>query len=227
MLLDRLELINEEFYTDRVTPEAMDILLADAWRHFGTHFTRYNFGIHEGEIRRVMPLRVRVQNFKLSKSQRRIIRKNADLETLIRPIELTGETHDLVERHKKRFTFGVPNSIYDFLSNEPASTPGTAYEIRVSREGKLLAASFFDVGITAISSIYGIFDPVETTRSLGIFTMLKEIEFAAEHGMNHYYPGYAYEGESFYDYKKRFSALETFDWKGSWEEFSHREHRGI
>lgn len=223
MLRDRLELINEEFYTDRVTPDAMDLLLANAWRHFGTHFTRYNFGVHEGEIRRVLPLRVRVKDFKLSKSQRRIIRKNADLETLVRPIELTEETHDLVERHKRRFTFGIPRSVYDFLSNEPANTPGIAYEIRVTREGKLLAASFFDVGITAVSSIYGIFEPDETTQSLGIFTMLKEIEFAAEHGMNHYYPGYAYQGESFYDYKKRFSALETFDWKGNWSDWSGKQ----
>ncbi len=216
MLLDRLEIINEEFYTDRVTPDAMDLLLANAWRHFGTHFTRYNFGIHEGEVRRVLPLRVCVRDFKPSKSQRRVIRKNADLETTVRPIELTDETHDLVARHKQRFTFGVPSSIYDFLSKDAANTPGTAYEIRVTENGKLVAASFFDIGITAISSIYGIFDPEITSRSLGIFTMLKEIEFAGAHGMEHYYPGYAYEGESFYDYKKRFAALETFDWNGNW-----------
>jgi len=216
MLLDRLEIINEEFYTDRVTPEAMDLLLADAWRHFGTHFTRYNFGVYDDEIRRVLPLRVAVQDFKLSKSQRRIIRKNSHLETTVRPIELTQETHDLVARHKQRFKFAVPRSIFTFLSNDPANTPGTAYEIRVTENGKLLAASFFDIGITAVSSIYGIFDPEVTSRSLGIFTMLKEIEFASEHGMEHYYPGYAYEGESFYDYKKRFAALETFDWNGNW-----------
>ena len=219
MFHDRLEIINEEFHADRVTPDAMDLLLADAWRHFGTHFTRYNFGICENEIRRVMPLRVRINDFKLSKSQRRVMRKNADLETEFRPIHLTDETHDLVERHKQRFTFGVPGSIYDFLSDAPSNKPTTAYEVRVMRRGTLLAASFFDVGITAVSSIYGIFDPEITTRSLGIFTMLKEIEFAATNGMTHYYPGYAYEGSSFYDYKKRFAALETFDWNGVWAPF--------
>ena len=216
MLPDQLEIINEEFHTDRVTPDAMDLLLANAWRHFGTHFTRYNFGIYEDEIRSVLPLRVRVPDFKLSKSQRRVIRKNADLETTFRSIELTTETHNLVARHKQRFKFAVPGSIYDFLSNDPANTPCTAYEIRVTRNNELLAASFFDIGITSVSSIYGIFEPKELTRSLGIFTMLKEIEFAVEHGMNYYYPGYAYEGESFYDYKKRFSALETYDWNGNW-----------
>ena len=216
MLLDRLEIINEEFHAETVGPVSLDRLLANAWRHFGTHFTRYNFGVYENEIRRVMPLRVRVSDFRLSKSQRRIIRKNADLETIVRPIRLTNETHELVHRHKRRFTFGVPNSIYDFLSHDPANMPTNGFEVRVTRRGKLLAASFFDVGVTAISSVYAIFDPEETKRSLGIFTMLKEIEHALGRGMSHYYPGYAYTGESFYDYKKRFSALETFDWKGKW-----------
>jgi len=82
----------------------------------------------------------------------------------------------------------------------------------------LLAASFFDFGRTSVSSIYGIFDPDERTRSLGIFTMLKEIEFARETGRPLYYHGYAYEGESYYDYKKRFGAIEVFDWNGNWSE---------
>jgi len=63
------------------------------------------------------------------------------------------------------------------------------------------------------------FDPQITTRSLGIYTMLLTIDYAAKNGKAFYYPGYAYEGNSFYDYKKRFSALESFDWKGNWEKF--------
>ena len=44
-------------------------------------------------------------------------------------------------------------------------------------------------------------------------------EFALGQGKELYYHGYAYEGESFYDYKKRFSALEEFDWEGNWVHF--------
>jgi arginyl-tRNA--protein-N-Asp/Glu arginylyltransferase len=52
--------------------------------------------------------------------------------------------------------------------------------------------------------------------------MLKEIEFAISNGKEFYYQGYAYEGESFYDYKKRFRVTESFDWKGNWEVQSAR-----
>ena len=64
------------------------------------------------------------------------------------------------------------------------------------------------------------FEPSEEKRSLGILTMLLEIRYALERGKKFYYSGYAYEGSSFYDYKKRFSALESFDWNGGWEKFS-------
>ena len=46
--------------------------------------------------------------------------------------------------------------------------------------------------------------------------MLTELKFARDNQKSYYYHGYAYEGESFYDYKKRFGGLETFDWKGNW-----------
>lgn len=217
MLLDAdLRPINEEFYTDKITTAQLDILLADGWRHFGTHFFRYNLGIYEDEIKRILPLRIRLDEFKFSKSQRRVLRRNNDLDVQIQPINITDETHDLFDRHKRRFKRGVPNTIYDFLSSDPASGPTKGLEVSVRLNDDLLAASFFDAGKASVSSIYGIFDPTEISRSLGIFTMLKEIEYALETGKQYFYPGYAYEGESFYDYKKRFSALEYFDWKGSW-----------
>lgn len=215
--------INEEFYASRASPRQMDALLADGWRHFGAHFFRYNLGFYENEIRSVLPLRIRLPDFTLSKSQRRILRKTRDLQIVVRPIEITTEKKILFERHKRRFKNGAPDSIYDFLDADAANTPCEALEICVYDEEKPLAASFFDIGKSSISSIYGIFAPEETKRSLGIFTMLLEIDFAIKSGKEFYYSGYAYAGNSFYDYKKRFSALERFDWRGNWLNFEEAD----
>lgn len=206
----------EEFWAEHVGKEDLDVLLAKGWRHFGKHFTRYGLGLHDGEMRHVMPLRVLVENFRLSKNQRRILRKNADLVTEIRPIEIGADTYELFERHKRRFTSSIPGSIHEFLSITPATVPTDGREVRVFSSERLVAASFFDVGSTAISSIYGMFDIDFPARSLGIYAMLKEIEFAKENAMRYYYPGYAYRGPSLYDYKKRFSATEFYDWSGIW-----------
>lgn len=219
MILERPRIINEEFYAEEVTPAGIDMLLADGWRHFGRHFFRYNFGVYQNELRRVLPLRIRLADFKLSRSQRRTIRKNREMSVELTDLAITPEIHDLFHRHKRRFKSSVPTSIYDFLGFD-GETPTDCRSVLVYENESLIAASFFDVGESSVSSIYGIFDPDLSDKRLGIFTLLKEIEFAHEHGKQFFYHGYAYEGESFYDYKKRFGALETFDWCGRWSAFA-------
>jgi leucyl-tRNA---protein transferase len=213
MLDANFTFINEEFLADRITPHQLDKLLADGWRHFGTQFFRYSLGAYEGDIRRVIPLRVRLGDFAVSKSQRRVLRQNEGASVEIAPLEITDESIALFERHKCRFKSGVPHSIYDFLSH---TMPCDASALNVRVGGQLAAVSYFDVGDGTVSAIYGMFDPEFSVRSLGIFTMLKEIEFALENNKEFYYQGYSYEGESFYDYKKRFRGTECYDWKGSW-----------
>ncbi len=212
--------ISEQFNSLNVSANRMDELLANGWRHFGTQFFRYNFSFYNGAICRVFPLRIRLAEFSLSKNKRRILSKNQDLQIIIRPIEVTPEKESLFERHKRRFKRSIPHSIFDFLSFDPANVPCKAMEVCVYEKEKLLAVSFFDVGETSVSGIYAMFEPTETSRSLGIFTMLIEIDFAIKNNKKFYYQGYCYEESSFYDYKKRFRAVEKFDWNGNWDSFT-------
>lgn len=215
-----LVFINEEFHADAVTAEQLDRLLADGWRHFGTHFFRYSLNIHRDKVVRVIPLRIRLAEFQLSKSQRRVLKQNEDLSVDFAPIVITQEVESLFHRHKRRFENDVPDSIYDFISPDAANYPTRGYQITARDDDeRLLAVSFFDIGANSVSAIYGCFDPDESRRSLGILTMLKVIEYAIAADKTFYYHGYAYDSESFYDYKKRFSAVEVFDWNGKWEPF--------
>ena len=75
--------INEEFDAEHVSPQELDSLLALGWRHFGPHFYRYNLGLYEIDVRRVIPLRIRLADFSPSKSQRRTLAKNDDLNIRI------------------------------------------------------------------------------------------------------------------------------------------------
>ena len=216
MLLDNFRLINEEFYADQLLPEQMDSLWANGWRHFGTHFFRYNVGFLIDDLRFVLPLRIRLADLASSKSQRRVLRRNEDLEVTIGAINIDTASQALFERHKTRFNHGVPESIYNFISRDPADSPCESKELRVTKDGELLAVSYFDVGGNSTSGIYAMFEPTVTDRSLGIFTMLKEIEYSNETDREFYYQGYAYQGASFYDYKKRFRGTEAFDWRNDW-----------
>ncbi len=221
MLDDNFLVINEAFESFDVLPAEMDFLLAEGWRNFGTYFFRHSLGVFRGEIRRVIPLRIRLSDFTMSKSQRRNIQRNQDLRVVVQPIFIDKEKEELFDRHKQRFEEYPPESVYTFISTEPATIPSEAFEICVYENKKLLAVSFFNVGADSLSGIYAMFEPTETKRGLGILTMLLEINYAKSIGKDFYYQGYAYEGESFYDYKKRFRSLEMYDWEGNfWIDFS-------
>ena len=205
--------INEYFFAYRVEPELMDDLLEQGWRHFGVYFYRYSQDNYGGERRNVRPVRVKLEDFRRSKTQRRVWRENAGLTCVIRPTEIDDAKIALFEQHKLRFTHNIPDSLYDFLSEAPAATPLDCRECCIYEGDKLLAVSFFDVGAASISAIYAMFAPEEASRSLGLYTMLREIEFAQNAGKTHYYHGYCHETPSFYDYKKRFSGLQYFAWE--------------
>jgi arginine-tRNA-protein transferase len=210
--------IEDAFMANRVPPEVMDQLWASGWRHFGPLFFRYSVQEDElGGVDDILPLRIDLQRFEFSKSQRRVLRRNADLQVVLQPAERGSEAESLFQRHKARFTRHIPESLDCFLSPAPATVPCECVECRVTLDGKLVALSFLDVGSDSSSAVYGLFEPEHSPRSLGIFTMLKEIEHSQGRGCRWYYPGYATRGPSAYDYKKRFSALQSLDWEsGEW-----------
>ncbi len=208
--------VAEEFAAEAVSPAELDALLAAGWRHFGTDFFRYNVALHGGVICGVLPLRVRLADFAPTKSQRRVLRRNADLEMRIGPAAHTAETDALFARHRERFAENRPDSLRDFLSAEPARVPGECVAVEVRAAGVLRAVSFLDLGAESASSVYAMFEPDEAARSLGVLTMLREIEHARAVGKRFYYAGYAYTVPSAYDYKKRLPALEALDWGHGW-----------
>jgi leucyl-tRNA---protein transferase len=197
----------------------MDHLWAEGWRHFGIVFVRYHTSVHGGQPFTVLPLRIDLQRFAPSRSQKRVLAKNRDAEIIIRPSSVDAEKEVLFEKHRLRFEENVPTSLYNFLSNMPASLPCTNLELCVYIGGRLSGVTFLDVGARAISAVYAMFDPAQAKRSLGIFMMLQSLRFALERGCRYYYPGYAYEEPFAYDYKKRFTGLEYLDWTAGWKPF--------
>ena len=194
----------------------MDALWDQGWRHFGRLFFRYSYWMGDGRVEAVQPIRVDLTKFTLSKGQRRILRRNADLEVAVGRPELDAERHDLFARHKARFRANVPPALTDFLGASLEDYPCPLAEVTVRLAGRLVAASYLDIGRGGASSVYAIFDPAQSRRSLGIATMLWEMEHARGLGCRHYHPGYAFHRPSEMDYKKQFAGSEWFDWRGRW-----------
>lgn len=218
-----IPLEGEHFHADHVSARDMDRLWADGWRHFGSYFFRYRSVISRGELLTVMPLRVDLNRFTLSRSQKRVISRNRDIRVVIRDACIDEEKMRLFSLHRKRFREHAPSSLADFMSEHPSSLPCVNKEIAVYRAACLIGVTFLDIGLTATSAVYAIFDPAESRRSPGIFMILESIRYSSERNSRFYYPGYAYNKPSAYDYKKRLSGLYVLDWEAGWKEFGLSE----
>jgi len=139
------------------------------------------------------PLRVPVARFEASESQRRVIRRNVDVvQVEMGPLAVDQERLTIFNRHK--FERGLSTT------GEPMTA--TAYrqwfidtcadtrEIRYRVGGRLVAVSIIDFGATSASSVYHYFDPDHAQRSLGVYSVLVEIELCRELGLEWYYLGY-------------------------------------
>jgi len=208
---------DENFLCWSASPAQMDRLWSEGWRHFGIIFMRYRKGTHGRKSYSVLPLRVDLERFTVSRSQKRVLAKNRDTELVIRPSFIDRQKESLFQKHRVRFHENAPTSLYNFMSELPASVPCRNFELCVYGAGGLLAVTFLDVGQTATSGVYAMFDPAEAKRSLGILMLLYSIGFSRERGCRYYYPGYAYREAFSYDYKKRLGGLEYLDWDSGWK----------
>ena len=203
------------FATEPCEPALMDALWASGWRHFGAMFFRYSETASGGEVSHVIPLRIDLDRFQASESQRRTLRRNADLKTTLVPAVIGDAERSLFHAHASRFRENIPGSPEVFLGSDPASgIPCPIRQLSVTGAGgEIVAASYVAIGKSAWSSIYAMFDPGESRRRLGIATLLWEIVAAREAGCRWLYHGYAHREASHYDYKKGFSGLEWYDWE--------------
>ena len=208
--------INEAGELEVASPELMDRCWSEGWRHFGSYFFRYSRMSELRGFKTVTPLRMRLEDFTPSSSQARVLKRNLNLELVIRDASIDLEKHELFALHKQRFTENIPDSLYSFLGHDPARVPCETKELALFKDGRLIGVTFLDIGANSTSSIYSIYDPTESKHSLGVYLILCSIKHSLALGKTLYYPGYATLEPSAYDYKKRFSALEYFDWNGNW-----------
>ena len=216
--------IFEQAILTQTTPQEMDTRWSQGWRHFGREFFRYSLSLNpDGSWHRIQPLRLVLADFQPTARHRRILKKNADLTVEIGPAQVNPAREALFLRHRARFKSNLPESLRVFLPEaDPATQPCECQEVRLLDRGQLLAVSYLDLGVDSCSSVYAMFEPEASARSLGICTFLHEIAYAQRTGRRYLYPGYATVEPSHYDYKKTFSALEAYDWHTStWQPLTH------
>ncbi len=157
-------------------------------------------------------VRVAVDQFQASRSQRRAMAANADLIGAERPACASGEHYDLfasyvASRHNDGEMAAMgPADFTAMVEESPLST--TIVEHR-DPEGRLHAACIVDRLSDGASAVYSYFDTGQSRRSLGTFLVLDLIRRCKLQGLPYLYLGYWIAGGRKMAYKTRFQPLEA------------------
>ena len=171
--------------------------------------------------RACQPIRVPVESFVPSKSQRRAWRRNADLMVDVSAPQPTQEKFDLYQRyllgrHDRSDEQQTPQDFIRFLYDSPVESIEFAYRLPDTPHA-LIGVGICDVCEgRSLSSVYFYFDPVHARRGLGTFSTLWEIDFARRRKIPHYYLGYFVAGCRSMSYKAQFRPNQLLHPDGAW-----------
>ncbi|NYZ63954.1 arginyltransferase [Luteimonas deserti] len=158
-------------------------------------------------------VRIPVREFVPSRSQRRGLARNADIETRVVAAERNAERLALYRRYLAARHAG--GGMDDHGASEfdqfliGSWNEGRLLELRL--HGRLVAVAVTDLVADALSAVYTFYDPDLVSRGLGTLAILQQIAWARREDRHHLYLGYWIEGHRKMDYKRSFQPLEGFD----------------
>jgi arginyl-tRNA--protein-N-Asp/Glu arginylyltransferase len=206
------------YYADRIAqnlvidpacehlPNIYEAALAKGFRRAGGHVYRP----HCGACRACVAARIPVADFVPDRSQKRCLKRNADLSVDVVRAEFRDEYFDLYRRYLdlRHREGGMDNPETEDFGRflYTAWSPTRFIEFRL--DGKLVGIAVTDFAQAGLSAVYTFYDPDLASRGLGTFAILQQIEIARMRNIPHVYLGFWIEGHPKMDYKTRFRPLE-------------------
>jgi arginyl-tRNA--protein-N-Asp/Glu arginylyltransferase len=198
----------------RGLPQVYGSALERGFRRSGGHVYRP----HCANCRACIPARVPVAEFVPDRSQRRCLRRNADLKTFVVAPHRDAETFALYRRYlaQRHPGGGMDDPAEEDFERFLACdwSPTRFMELRL--HGELLAVAVTDLLPQGLSAVYTFYDPAHAARGLGTCAILRQIEWARSLELSHLYLGYWIDAHPKMAYKARFAPLERLR-DGSWQ----------
>lgn len=168
--------------------------------------------------------RIRVADFKKSRSQKRAEKRNSHLEREATSPWATEEQYDLFRKYldSRHANGGMADmDIFEFaamIEETPVKSRVIEYwDRREPSQPELIATCLTDVLDDGLSMVYSFYDPDMRNSSLGTYVILDHVRIAMEAGLPYVYLGYWVPGSPKMGYKSGFSAVEIFR-KGEWQD---------
>lgn len=176
------------------------------------------------ECNACLSARINVAEFSPSRSQKRVMKRNAELDRRVASAWVTEEHYALFRAYldARHATGGMADmDMMEFaamVEETPVHTRLIEYLLPVSSPEKppiLRATALTDILGDGLSMVYSFFAPGSEKDSLGTHLILDHIALAREMGLPYVYLGYWVPGSPKMDYKARFSGLEVYH-DGTW-----------
>lgn len=179
LFLDPRDTINQALYQG---------LTEHGFRRSGGHLYRP----HCQGCQACIPTRIPVDRFDPRRYQRRVLARNRDLVIRIEPATFSRRYYELYARYiqgRHRDGDMYPPTSDQFRSFLLSQWSNSVF-LNSYLDGELVAVAVTDVQTEGVSAIYTFFDPAHAQRSLGTFSVLKQIEHCRALGLPHLYLGY-------------------------------------
>ena len=197
-----------------VTARAYQDLLRRGWRRFGQDFFRPACP----QCVKCRSLRVNVDAFKPSRSQRRTLQLNSQMRVVVQRPSVTRDHLQLYnayheDMHHRRAWRQQTITEASYRETFLAGDNGFAREFLYFDGDRLVGVGLVDVVADALSSVYFYNDPLWRSKALGVFSILQELKFAQEHGLRYQYLGYWISECQSMSYKAQYRPHEILDRK--------------
>jgi len=183
-----------------LSSRVMELFLASGYRRNGNCL----YTMHCRHCLACIPIRLHVREMQFNRNQRRVLKKNLDLQVEFASIEPNPENISLCGKFLKH-RYGHQKcdgqSYYNsFFMNR--IIPGM--ELRYRLEGQLVGNGIVDIGENWMNAVYFYFDPAFENRSPGTFNILTLIDTCLNLDISYLYLGYYIKNVSAMSYKERF-----------------------
>ncbi len=199
-------------YLRHATMDYAGELVRRGWRRFGCYF----FHPICAECNGCKNLRIDARNFTLSRSQKRVLKKNRDTMMYVRKPGMTQEhlaLYDKFHKYKSEISGWRHSAISPHLyyENFVDGAHDFGKEVLYFIDEKLVGVDLVDLTPDGLSSVYFYYDPDYARYSLGVYSLLMQIQFARQMGLRWIYLGYWVDGCRSFAYKKDYKPLEILD----------------
>lgn len=168
--------------------------------------------------RACVPVRVLVDEFAPSRSQRRCEKMNAALTVRTLDLRFSHEHYAMYRRYQgtRHSGGGMDHDSREQYTHFLLQSNVNSRLIEFRNHGVLRMVSVVDELPDGLSSVYTFFDPAQTAPGLGTFSILWQVREAQRKKLPYLYLGYWIEDSRKMQYKNQFQPLEGLT-RGSWQ----------